>query len=175
MKTLAIYLTETKYPLLGDIIFELTEGNRIVWQDKETDALLRMGDHATQREDRPVDKGGDGERIDEKEIVNMFKYVWEDLMDMYNSGELYNRGTYNSFVIQCRCFLDEHKGKIVPVGERNYDKTLWAAFMIMENYKTGKLDIVIRTIFRGEFFKHSRNQECITIARTGYIKRIYHK
>ena len=43
--------------------------------------------------------------------------------------------------------------------------------LIQENYNTGKIDVTIRTIFRGEFFKHGKAQERIIISNNGYIKQ----
>ncbi len=145
-------------------------GNRVVWTSKDNDTL-RMGDHATQRQDRPVDKGGDGEHITTKEIIDMFIYSWSDIMEMYYGGHLKRTEDVKSFVILCKCYLEGSENNLHANGARHENKFLWAAWMINENYNTGKLDIIIRTIFRGSFFKHSIKQERIVIASNGYIKQ----
>ena len=97
MKSIKSYILETLYTFencIGEIRFELDddskqlllEGNRIIHKDNES--TLKIGDHATQRENRPVDNGGDGEPIEEREIINMFKWSWADIIDMYKEGFL---------------------------------------------------------------------------------------
>lgn len=149
-------------------------GNRIIWKSNDGDTL-KIGDHATQREDRPIDKGGDGEHINEEEIINMFIYAWNDIMDMYYEGALKYSENVKSFVILCKCYLKGSQQNLHPDGARPEDKHLWAAWLIDENYKTGKIDITIKTIFRGEHFKHGKVQERIVIANNGYIKQKYNK
>ena len=63
-------------------------GNRTIWISNDGDEL-KMGDHANQRKDRPVEKGGDGgEPIKQYEIVNMFRWAWDDIMEMDLEGKL---------------------------------------------------------------------------------------
>lgn len=173
---------------IGDIITEMSQGaqrfqkgnkyhkdnkshgNRTIWSSKDGDNL-KIGDHATQREDRPIDKGGDGEHIDEQEIIDMFIYTWSDIMEMYYDGHLKHSEDLKSFVTWCKCYLTGSENNLHADGARPENKYLWAAWMIQENYNTGKIDITIRTIFRGEYFKHGKVQERIIIANNGYIKQ----
>lgn len=68
-------LNEDSLEYLSDEFIQyINENNQIVWTSKNGDNL-KMGDHAIQRQDRPVEKGGDGERIERNEIIDMFKYV----------------------------------------------------------------------------------------------------
>lgn len=184
MKSIKSYILETLYTFencIGEIRFELDndskqlllEGNRIIHKDYES--TLKIGDHATQRENRPVDKGGDGEPIEESEIINMFKWSWADIIDMYKEGFLQRTEETKYFIIQCKCYIKEENNKLYTDGARPEEKHLWAAWMVVENFNTGKIDIIIRTIFRGSFFRHRRNQERILIANNGYVKRILPK
>lgn len=59
----------------------ILESNRKVWTSSDGENL-KIGDHATQREDRPVERGGDGEHINEQEIINMFIYAWKNIILM---------------------------------------------------------------------------------------------
>lgn len=147
-----------------------SHGNRPIWTSKDGDKL-KIGDHATQREDRPIEKGGDGEHIDEQEIIDMFIYTWSDIMDMYYEGHLKHTADMKSFVTWCKCYLKGSENNLHADGARPENKHLWAAWMIQENYNTGKIDVTIRTIFRGEFFKHGKAQERIIIANNGYVKQ----
>lgn len=147
-----------------------SRGNRIIWTSEYNDTL-KIGDHATQRQDRTVEQGGDGEHISTKEIVNMFVYTWSDIMDMYKSGYLKITQDVKSFVTLCKCYLSGSENNIYASGARKDNKFLWSAWMINENYKTGKLDIIIKTIFRGSFFKHGKQQERLTIDYKGNIKQ----
>ena len=147
-----------------------SHGNRPIWTSKDGDKL-KIGDHATQREDRPIEKGGDGEHIDEQEIIDMFIYTWSDIMEMYYDGYLKHTPELKSFVTWCKCYLKGSENNLHAAGARPDNKYLWAAWMIQENYHTGKIDITIRTIFRGEFFKHGKVQERIIIANNGYVKQ----
>ena len=88
-------------------------GNRVVWTSKDGDNL-RMGDHATQRQDRPVEKGGDGgKRIAQYEIVNMFRWAWNDIMEMNYDGKLkpfeYQQRKVDAWTIECQCWLNNKK------------------------------------------------------------------
>lgn len=205
MKTLLEYLSKPVYNfnnMIGDIIFELDESSiellntlfvqliteekyydktkynktsgRIVWKSKDGDTL-KYTSHAKDREDRPIEKGGDGEHIEEHEIIDMFKHSWQDIMEMYYDGylktDMYGN---NAWTIQCKCYL-EGNNKLKSIGARPVNKYLWAVWKIEENYNTGKLDLIIITIFRGERLKHTRNQERILIANNGYVKQILPK
>ena len=156
----------------------ILEGNRVVYTSPDGDDL-KMGDHATQRQDRPIEKGGDGERITTEEILNMFKYAWHDIMEMNYEGRFKkfydkkNERLVNAWTIECHCYLEkpENESKIMCVGDRPTNKTLWAVFMIQE--EGNKVDIIIKNIFRGEQLKHSRNQERIKIWSNGNIQQIF--
>lgn len=179
------YVTEGCYIAIDDIISEMSQnaqrydhvknpkrpnkngGNRTIWKDKHDNAL-KIGDHATQREDRPIEKGGDGEHIDEQEIIDMFIYTWNDILDMYNEGQ-FKRD--NICITQCKCYLTGSENNLHADGARPENKFLWAAWMIEENFHTGKLDVKIRTIFRGSYFRHRSSQNKIIIANNGFIKQ----
>lgn len=144
---------------------------RVIWTSNDKDTL-RLSDHGNERLDRPEEKGGDGEHIDMEEIKNMFIYAWSDIMEMYYDGNLSKDNEGNDrWVIQCKCYLKGSERNLFAAGARPDKKNLWAVFTIHENYNTGKLDITIVTLFRGEFLKHRRNQERIVIANSGYIKQ----
>ena len=193
-------ITKQRYSfsdMIGDIIFELDESSisllnpdfvniiteekyqqdkrhkgRIVWKSKDDDTL-KLTSHARDREDRPEEKGGDGEHINEEEIVNMFIYAWQDIMSMFYEGYL-KKDSYgnNAWVIQCRCYLEGSENNLIVKGARPSDKNLWAIWKIEENYNTGKIDITIITIYRGERINHRANQRRIVIANNGYVKQI---
>lgn len=168
-------LESNNYILNSDLIFE---NNRTIWKSNDGDEL-KIGDHANSRKDRPIENGGDGkEPIKDYEIVNMFRWAWNNIMDMNYDGKLekviYN-GRPSSFTIECQCWLNNDKNSkdIKYNGARPKDMNLWAAWLI-EEYGT-KIDIIIKTIFRGQIFKHSKSQERIRIRANGEIEEIYKK
>ena len=205
MRTLLEYISKPVYnfnDMIGDIIFELDESSiellnplfvqliteenyydktkrnktsgRIVWKSKDGN-ILKYTSHAKDREHRPIEQGGDGEPIEEHEIIDMFKYSWQDIMEMYYDGHLQTDMYGNrAWTIQCKCYL-EGTDKLKSIGARPENKYLWAVWKIEENYNTGKLDLTIITIFRGKRIKHTRNQERILIANNGYVKQILPK
>ena len=72
-------LEDNNYILTYDIILE---DNRTIWTSNDGDEL-KMGDHANSRKNRPVEKGGDGGKpISNAEIINMFRWAWDDIMEM---------------------------------------------------------------------------------------------
>lgn len=177
-------ISEGYYITLDNIITEMSNnaqryryrrnpkerGNRVIWTSKDGD-VLKIGDHASQRQDRTIEQGGDGEHISTKEIIDMFIYTWADIMDMYYDGYLKHTQDLKSFVTLCKCYLRGSENNLHCSGARPQNKYLWSAWMIEENYDTQKIDITIRTIFRGEFFKHGKVQERIIIASNGYVKQ----
>ena len=159
--------------LSSDLIFE---SNRTIWTSNDGDEL-KIGDHANSRKDRPIENGGDGgEPIKDYEIINMFRWAWNDIMDMNYDGKLekiiYN-GRPSSFTIECQCWLNnDKKSKDVRYnGARPRNMNLWAAWLL-EEYGS-KVNIFIKTIFRGQMFKHSKSQERIRIDTKGNIHEIY--
>ncbi len=154
-----------------------SHGNRTIWTSNDGDEL-KMGDHANSRKDRPIEKGGDGkEPIKQYEITNMFIWAWDDIIEMNYDGKLkpiiYNN-KQSSFTLECQCWLNtdkEHNNKIIYGGARPKDMNLWAAWMLEEN--GSKLDIIIKTIFRGQTFSHSKTQERIRIRANGDIEQRY--
>ena len=186
-------LDETSLECLGDGFRQLLESNhnvldfnlilesnRVIWSSKDGDDL-KIGDHANSRRDRPVDKGGDGgKRIGQYEIINMFRWSWNNIMDMNYDGRLkpfeYDGRKVNSWTTECQCWLNndkENNNEVVHCGPRPKNMTLWAVWMLEENGT--KVDIIIKTIFRGEWLKHSKVQERIKILRNGQINEIYKK
>lgn len=154
-------------------------GNRIVWTSKDGDNL-RMGDHATQRQDRPVEKGGDGrKRIGQYEIVNMFRWAWNDIMEMNYDGKLkpfeYQQRKVDAWTIECQCWLNNknEEDKVEYGGPRPRNMNLWAVWFLREN--ESKVDIIIKTIFRGERMNHVAVQERIRINSHGNIIQRYKK
>lgn len=155
-------------------------GNRVVWTSNDGDEL-RMGDHATQRQDRPVEKGGDGgKRIGQYEIVNMFRWSWDDIMEMNYDGKFkpfeYQQRIVDAWTIECQCWLNNNKdknGEVEYCGARPRTMNLWAVWMIEENGT--KIDIIIKTIFRGERINHTSVQERIRIRANGDIEQRYKK
>lgn len=204
MKSLNDYLHRNDWNnKLGNIIFQLDESsleyidddfrefifetknfqnqnpgnNRIIWTNNDGDNL-RIGAHANSRRDRPVDKGGDGgKRISMQEIINMFRWAWNDIMDMNYEGKLepyeYNQRMIEAWTIECQSWLNIQNNEVVYYGARPRKMNLWAVWDLREN--NYKIDIVIRTIFRGESFKHISKQERIRIDTKGNIKQIYKK
>lgn len=202
MKSLFEYLVNLNYKL-GNIIFELDEssqellgsntqyivemgkyydkinkshnngGNRLLWKSIDDDGI-RMGQHATDRLDRPIEKGGDGEHIEQREIIDMFIWGWHDLIDMYNN-EYLSTYEYDSNVICCRCYIYEDNNKLfVEDKPRPYEKNLWAAFFIKEK-PDYKIDVIIKTLYRGMIFEHSKSQERLIITINGRVKQIIPK
>ena len=158
----------------------ILENNRTIWTSNDGDEL-KMGDHANSRRDRPVEKGGDGgKRIGQYEIVNMFRWSWNNIMDMNYEGKLkpfeHNEKKVDAWTIECQCWLNndkENNGEVKYCGSRPYNMTLWAVWMLEEN--GNKVDIIIKTIFRGPFLKHAKVQERIKITRKGEIYELYKK
>ena len=151
MKSILEYINRNKFEnKLGKIIFQLDEsslelldedfqqfilegkdyrhskgGNRVIWTSNDGDEL-RIGDHANQRRDRDVEHGGDGEkRIGQYEIVNMFRWAWDDIMDMNYDGKLksfdYQQRKVDAWTIECQAWLNndkEHNNEVIYCGAR---------------------------------------------------------
>ena len=155
-------------------------GNRTIWTSNDGDEL-KMGDHANSRKDRPVEKGGDGgEPIKQYEIVNMFRWAWDDIMEMDLDGKLepfeYKQRMVDAWTIECQCWLNtdkDHNDKVVYGGARKHEMNLWAVWLLEQNGK--KSDITIKTIFRGERMNHVAVQERIRIKANGHIEQRYKK
>ena len=156
-----------------------SHGNRTIWTSNDGDEL-KMGDHANSRKDRPVEKGGDGGKpISNTEIINMFRWAWDDIMDMNYDGKLkpfeYQQRTVDAWTIECQCWLNidkENNNEVVYGGARPRNMNLWAVWMLEEN--GSKVDITIKTIFRGEL-RHTVVQERIRIRANGNIEQRYKK
>lgn len=199
MKTLTEYLNRNSFEnKIGKIIFQLDEsslellddefqqfilegkdyrhnGNRIIWTSNDGDNL-RIGNHATQRQDRPVDKGGDGgKRISQKEIVNMFIWAWDDIVEMNYNGKLkpfeYQQRKVDAWTIECQCWLINKENEIKYSGSRPRNMNLWAVWFLQEN--GSKFDIIIKTIFRGVRMNHISAQERIRIDSKGNVIQRY--
>lgn len=154
-------------------------GNRTIWTSNDGDEL-KIGDHANQRKDRPVEKGGDGgEPIKQYEIVNMFRWAWDDIMEMDLDGKLqpfeYKQRTVDAWTIECQCWLntDKEKDKVVYGGARKREMNLWAVWLLES--KGAKSDITIKTIYRGERMNHVAVQERIRIKANGNVEQRYPK
>jgi len=155
-------------------------GNRTIWTSNDGDEL-KMGDHANSRKDRPVEKGGDGgEPIKQYEIVNMFRWAWDDIMEMDLDGKLepfeYKQRMVDAWTIECQCWLNtdkEHNNKVVYGGARKRDMNLWAVWLLES--KGAKSDITIKTIYRGERMNHVAVQERIRIKANGNVEQRYSK
>ena len=155
-------------------------GNRTIWTSNDGDEL-KMGDHANSRKDRPVEKGGDGgEPIKQYEIVNMFRWAWDDIMEMDLDGKLepfeYKQRMVDAWTIECQCWLNtdkDHNDKVVYGGARKREMNLWAVWLLEQNGK--KSDITIKTIFRGERMNHVAVQERIRIKANGHVEQRYKK
>lgn len=172
-------LDESSFDFISDDLKKIIlEGNQVVWTSNDGDNL-QMGDHAIQRQDRPQEKGGDGQRIERDEIINMFKWSWKDIMEMLYDGKLkkfYDKKherKVDAWIIECQCYLEEQQGQLSCTGARPTEKTLWAVWIVEEN--GNKVDIIIKTIFRGERINHSVSQERIRIRRNGEIEQRYKK
>lgn len=154
-------------------------GNRTIWTSNDGDEL-KMGDHANSRKDRPAEKGGDGGKpISNAEIINMFRWSWDDIMELNYDGKLkpfeYNQRIVDAWTIECQCWLNtdkEHNNKVVYGGARPKKMNLWAVWMLEEN--GSKVDITIKTIFRGDL-KHTYVQERIRIRTNGDVEQRYKK
>ena len=155
-------------------------GNRTIWTSNDGDEL-KIGDHANQRKDRPVEKGGDGgEPIKQYEIVNMFRWAWDDIMEMDLDGKLepfeYKQRMVDAWTIECQCWLNtdkDHKDKVVYGGARKREMNLWAVWLLES--KGAKSDITIKTIYRGERMNHVAVQERIRIKANGNVEQRYPK
>ena len=204
MKSILEHLYRNKFEnKLGRIIFQLDEsslelldedfqqfilegkdyrhskgGNRVIWTSNDGDEL-RMGDHANQRRDREVEHGGDGgKRIGQYEIINMFRWAWDDIMDMNYDGKLksfdYQQKKVDAWTIECQAWLNndkEHNNEVIYCGARPKHMNLWAIWLLQENGT--KIDIIIKTIFRGERINHTVVQERIRIKANGDIEQRY--
>jgi len=155
-------------------------GNRTIWTSNDGDEL-KMGDHANSRKDRPVEKGGDGgEPIKQYEIVNMFRWAWDDIMEMDLDGKLepfeYKQRMVDAWTIECQCWLNtdkDHNNKVVYGGARKREMNLWAVWLLES--KGAKSDITIKTIYRGERMNHVAVQERIRIKANGNVEQRYKK
>ena len=157
----------------------ILEGNRIIWTSNDGDNL-KMGDHANSRKDRPIEKGGDGGKpISNAEIINMFRWAWDDIMEMNYDGKLkpfeYQQRLVNAWTIECQCWLnhDKENNEIIYGGGRPRRMNLWGVWMLEEN--GSKVDIIIKTIFRGELLKHTVVQERIRIRANGDVEQRFKK
>ena len=155
-------------------------GNRTIWTSNDGDEL-KMGDHANSRKDRPVEKGGDGgDPIKQYEIVNMFRWAWDDIMEMDLEGKLepfeYNQRMVDAWTIECQCWLNtdkDHNDKVIYGGARKREMNLWAVWLLES--KGAKSDITIKTIYRGERMNHIAVQERIRIKANGDVEQRYKK
>jgi len=155
-------------------------GNRTIWTSNDGDEL-KMGDHANSRKDRPVEKGGDGgEPIKQYEIVNMFRWAWDDIMEMDLDGKLepfeYKQRMVDAWTIECQCWLNtdkDHNDKVIYGGARKREMNLWAVWLLES--KGAKSDITIKTIYRGERMNHVAVQERIRIKANGNVEQRYPK
>lgn len=181
-------LDESCYECLDDELLNLiTEskdfrhhnkgGNRVIWTSKDGDNI-RMGDHATQRQDRPIEKGGDGgKKIGQHEISNMFRWSWNDIMEMNYEGKLkpfeYQQRRVDAWTIECQCWLNNknEKDEVEYCGGRPRNMNLWAVWMLEESGY--KVDIIVKTIFRGERMNHTAVQERIRIDSKGKVQQRY--
>lgn len=157
----------------------ILEENRIIWTSNDGDNL-KMGDHANSRKDRPIEKGGDGGKpISNAEIINMFRWAWDDIMEMNYDGKLkpfeYQQRLVNAWTIECQCWLnhDKENNEVIYGGGRPRRMNLWAVWMLEEN--GSKVDIIIKTIFRGELLKHTVVQERIRIRANGDVEQRFKK
>ena len=192
MKSIIEYLNKDKFEnKLGNIIFQLDEdslellddefrqileSNRTIWSSNDGDEL-KIGDHANSRKDRPAEKGGDGGKpISNTEIINMFRWAWDDIIEMNYDGKFkpfeYQQRMVNAWTIECQCWLniDKENNKVIYGGARPRRMNLWAVWMLQENGP--KIDIIIKTIFRGEL-KHTVVQERIRIRANGDVEQRY--
>ena len=169
-------LEDNNYTLSSKIILE---GNRIIWTSNDGDNL-KMGDHANSRKDRPIEKGGDGGKpISNAEIINMFRWAWDDIMEMNYDGKLkpfeYQQRLVNAWTIECQCWLnhDKENNEVIYGGGRPRRMNLWAVWLLEEN--GSKVDIIIKTIYRGERMNHVAVQERIRIRANGDIEQRFKK
>ena len=192
MKSIIEYLNKDKFEnKLGNIIFQLDEdslellddefrqileSNKTIWSSNDGDEL-KIGDHANSRKDRPAEKGGDGGKpISNAEIINMFRWAWDDIIEMNYDGKFkpfeYQQRMVNAWTIECQCWLniDKENNKVIYGGARPRRMNLWAVWMLQEN--GSKIDIIIKTIFRGEL-KHTVVQERIRIRANGDVEQRY--
>ena len=169
-------LEDNNYTLSSKIILE---GNRIIWTSNDGDNL-KMGDHANSRKDRPIEKGGDGGKpISNAEIINMFRWAWDDIIEMNYDGKLkpfeYQQRLVNAWTIECQCWLnhDKDNNEVIYGGGRPKRMNLWAVWLLEEN--GSKVDIIIKTIYRGERMNHVAVQERIRIRANGDIEQRFKK
>ena len=204
MKSILEYINRNKFEnKLGKIIFQLDEsslelldedfkqfileekdynhfkgGNRVIWTSNDGDEL-RIGDHANQRRDRDVEHGGDEKkRIGQYEIINMFRWAWDDIMDMNYDGKLkafdYQQRKVDAWTIECQAWLNndkEHNNEVIYCGARPKTMNLWAIWLLQEDGT--KIDIIVKTIFRGERINHTVVQERIRIKANGEVEQRY--
>lgn len=156
----------------------ILEGNRTMWTSNDGDNL-KIGDHANSRKNRPVEKGGDGGKpISNTEIINMFRWSWDDIMEMNYDGKLkpfeYQQRMVDAWTIECQCWLNTNRNnnEIIYGGARPRNMNLWAVWLLEEN--GSKIDITIKTIFRGEL-RHTVVQERIRIRTNGDVEQRYKK
>ena len=169
-------LDEDSLELLDDEFRQILESNRTIWSSNDGDEL-KIGDHANSRKDRPVEKGGDGGKpISNAEIINIFRWAWDDIIEMNYDGKFkpfeYQQRMVNAWTIECQCWLniDKKNNKVIYGGARPRRMNLWAVWMLREN--GSKIDIIIKTIFRGEL-KHTVVQERIRIRANGDVEQRY--
>ena len=157
----------------------ILESNRTMWTSNNGDEL-KIGTHASSRKDRPTEKGGDGRKpISNAEIINMFRWAWDDIIEMNYDGKLkpfeYQQRIVDAWTIECQCWLNHNKetNEIIYGGARPKRMNLWAVWLLEENGL--KIDIIIKTIYRGERINHTTVQERIRIRSNGDIEQRYKK
>lgn len=129
-------LDEESYNLLDDEFIKILESNnyilsynmifealRVLYKSNDGDEL-KISNHANERRNRPIEQGGDGKQpIKQNEIINMFRWVWDDIIDMDLNGKLspfeYNQRLVNSWVLECQYWLKNNsENEIVCTGAR---------------------------------------------------------
>ena len=72
------------------------------------------------------------------------------------------------------CFDDndkEHNNEVIYCGARPKNMNLWAIWLLQEDGT--KIDIIVKTIFRGEKINHTIVQERIRIKANGEVEQRY--
>ena len=108
----------------------------------------------------------------------MFRWAWDDIMDMNYDGKLKafdcQQRKVDAWTIECQAWLNndkEHNNEVIYCGARPKNMNLWAIWLLQEDGT--KIDIIVKTIFRGEKINHTVVQERIRIKANGEVEQRY--
>lgn len=116
--------------------------------DKDEQFDLFIGDHGKQRQDRHMTING-GKRIETYQIIRTLKQAYPDIQKLVDDGKLKERKSKDDAAVIIDC-------------SRDRSNPLNIAFCINKIHKeTKKLNITIMTVYLGDDFRMSKEEEKI--------------